>query len=78
MAACIALFGMQELSAFPVDVWMRRILSDLYGMDEKNVREMERRGREDFAPWGGVAQQYLFFYARQNLSVSSQTLHKKE
>lgn len=67
VAACIALFGMQELSAFPVDVWMRRILSDLYGMDEKNVREMERRGREDFAPWGGVAQQYLFFYARQNL-----------
>ena len=78
VAACIALFGMQELSAFPVDVWMRRILSDLYGMDEKNIREMERRGREDFAPWGGVAQQYLFFYARQNLSVSSQTLHKKE
>ena len=67
VAACIALFGMQEMSAFPVDVWMRRILSDLYGMDEKNVREMERRGREDFAPWGGVAQQYLFFYARQNL-----------
>lgn len=65
VAGCIALFGMADLRAFPVDVWMRRIMHEIYGIDEKNVREMERRGREDFAPWGGLAQQYLFFYARQ-------------
>ena len=36
----------------------------LYGMDEKDVRGMEDFAKKNFAPYGGIAQQYLFYYIR--------------
>lgn len=62
VANCIALFGMGLVDSFPIDVWMRRVMHELYGIDEKNVKEMAAFARENFAPYGGIAQQYLFYY----------------
>lgn len=64
VASCVALFGLGFLDAFPIDVWMRRVMHRLYGIDEKNVQQMSSLARESFAPYGGVAQQYLFYYIR--------------
>lgn len=54
VAQCILLYGCGRVDAFPVDVWVKRILARLYpaGLPECT------RGAE------GVAQQYLFHYAR--------------
>ena len=55
VASCAALFGLHQLDAFPVDVWMRRVL------------EAEYPGgypREAYSPYNGVYQQYLFAYVR--------------
>ena len=67
VASCIALFGLGRMQAFPVDVWMRRIMRQLYGIDEKDTDKMQQKAEKNFAPWGGIAQQYLFCYARRNL-----------
>lgn len=64
VASCVALFGLGFLDAFPIDVWMRRVMHRLYGIEEKNVTQMSEFARENFAPYGGIAQQYLFYYIR--------------
>ena len=66
VANCISLFGMQELSSFPIDVWMKRVMSALYGFKESDVTGMAAYAQEHFGQLGGIAQQYLFYYIRQN------------
>ena len=64
VADCILLFGMQQYQCFPVDVWMRRVMHDAYGFDEKDVSGMRDFARRQFGSLGGFAQQYLFYQAR--------------
>lgn len=64
VASCVALFGLGFFNAFPIDVWMRRVMHRLYGIDENNVAAMREFAKENFAPYGGIAQQYLFYYIR--------------
>lgn len=55
VANCAALYGLHMLSAFPVDVWMKKIIAKQYG------------GKFDpavFGEYAGIAQQYMFYFAR--------------
>ena len=52
------------MDAFPIDVWMRRVMNRLYGIDEKDVKGMKAYAAEHFGANGGIAQQYLFYYIR--------------
>lgn len=62
VANCIGLFGLGLVDSFPIDVWMRRVMNRLYGIEENDTKEMAAFAREHFAPFGGIAQQYLFYY----------------
>ena len=55
VAACTLLFGFSRLDAFPVDVWIKRVLERHYsaGFDH-----------HAFGKNAGVAQQYLFYFER--------------
>ena len=64
VANCIMLFGLRDVAAFPVDTWVRHIMNDMYGIDEGDMKEMERFAREKFGGLAGYAQQYLFYYYR--------------
>lgn len=64
VANCILLFGMGQHDRFPVDVWVRRVMHELYGINEKDTRAMTKYAREHFGNLGGFAQQYLFHYIR--------------
>ena len=64
VASCIALFGLGRLEAFPIDVWVRRVMNRLYGIDEKDTKAMNAYAMEHFGENGGIAQQYLFYYIR--------------
>ena len=55
VASCVSLFGLHHLDAFPVDVWMKRILAEQY-------QEGYPFGR--YAPYNGVFQQYMFAWYR--------------
>jgi N-glycosylase/DNA lyase len=65
VASCIMLYSMNKYECFPLDVWMRRVMSQLYGINEKDTKAMEAYVEEHFRPHAGIAQQYLFYYIRQ-------------
>lgn len=61
VADCILLFAYQKYDVFPKDVWIKKVLNDLYGVDEKNF---DLFVSEHFGELAGFAQQYLFYYMR--------------
>ena len=64
VASCIALFGMQDYASFPIDVWVMKVMHELYGLPEGNKKAMAEFAAEHFGELGGFAQQYLFYYMR--------------
>lgn len=63
---CIILFSMQKYSAFPVDVWVKRAMQYFYLAPEVSLSKIRIFAREKFGELSGFAQQYLFYYAREN------------
>lgn len=63
---CILLFGLSRVDSFPVDVWIKRIMEYCYFDGEQSIDTISRFAAEHFGDIGGFAQQYLFFYAREN------------
>lgn len=70
VADCIALFGLGKAEAFPVDVWVKRILRTLYGVTG-TPRQLREFAAQRFGKNAGIAQQYLFHYARAHLEQGS-------
>lgn len=68
VANCVLLFGLGRREAFPVDVWMKRIMEQMY-FDGKATKkqDIEAFAVNKFGDLGGYAQQYLFDYARTTL-----------
>lgn len=66
VADCILLFAYNRKAAFPKDVWIRRVLAELYGLEAKTDAVLEAFVQKQFGAYGGIAQQYLFHYARQS------------
>lgn len=56
VADCVLLFGFSRLECFPKDVWINRVLDTFYPQGFP----------AEFAPVAGLAQQYLFHFARNN------------
>lgn len=55
VASCTALFCMEKFDAFPIDVWIRRVLN------EKFPKDFDPKSLGEYA---GIAQQYMFYGAR--------------
>ncbi|CAB1262282.1 DNA-3-methyladenine glycosylase [Clostridium sp. WLY-B-L2] len=66
VADCIMLFSMQKYSAFPVDVWVKRAMNHFYLAPDVSLRKTRDFGIDKFGQLSGFAQQYLFYYAREN------------
>lgn len=66
VADCIMLFSMAKHSAFPVDVWVKRAMIHFYVAPDVSLNKMRVLAREKFGSLSGLAQQYLFYYAREN------------
>lgn len=66
IADCITLFAFNKKDSFPVDVWIKRVMEYLYFKEEVNKNKVGELGREKFGQYAGVAQQYLFYYGREN------------
>ena len=56
VASCVLLFGLHRMNAFPVDVWVKRILADYYP---------DGYPMEKYSPWNGIFQQYMFAHYRE-------------
>ena len=64
VANCVLLFGLGYTSAFPVDVWIKRIMERLYFQKDTPKDKILRFAEDKFGKYGGYAQQYLFYFAR--------------
>ncbi len=62
--ACIQLFAGLRTDAFPVDVWVRRVLRELYFDHEPTEKEVFNFVSAHFGKMAGYAQQYLFYWRR--------------
>lgn len=70
VADCIMLFSsLKCLEVFPVDVWVRRVMNELYfGLpEESNLKrqQIEKLAHEKYGDLAGIAQQYLFYWKRE-------------
>lgn len=55
VANCVSLFGLHHIEAFPVDVWIKKILDDVYdGSFDLTL----------YDGYAGIVQQYMFYYIR--------------
>lgn len=63
---CILLFGLSKTEAYPIDVWIKRITEHCYFGSEQSIKTISEFAEQKFGSLGGYAQQYLFFYAREN------------
>lgn len=63
---CIILFSMQKYSAFPVDVWVKRAMQYFYLAPDVSLPKIRKFAVDKFGVLSGFAQQYLFYYAREN------------
>jgi len=58
VAECVLLYGFGKVDRYPVDVWIKRVMAAIY----------PEGFPEEFTPTAGIAQQYLFHYARMHQS----------
>ena len=70
VADCILLFSdLKRFEVFPIDVWVRRVMNDLYIHNENeekvNKKQIEKIAQEKFGDLAGLAQQYLFYWRRE-------------
>ncbi len=65
IASCVSLFAYGELNSFPADVWILRMMKDLFGITgtTKSVTEL---GMRMFSPYAGYMQEALYRYYRTN------------
>ena len=66
VADCILLFAFDRKESFPVDVWIKRVMEELYLKEVTPKSKIAMRGREVFGKNAGFANQYLFYYGREN------------
>jgi N-glycosylase/DNA lyase len=67
VANCVMLFAYERLRAFPIDVWIERVLREKYFPRKRKVTSAKLRDfcASYFGEHGGYAQQYLFHHARK-------------
>ena len=66
VADCIMLFAYHRRQTFPVDVWIKRVMETLFIGKEVPKKQVDNYAREIFGDLAGYAQQYLFYYGREN------------
>jgi N-glycosylase/DNA lyase len=62
VANCIALYGLHHIEAFPVDVWIARVIKEIYN-NQFNAGL--------YPGFAGIVQQYMFYYMRHLKGVSA-------
>ena len=65
VADCIMLFSLKKYEVFPVDVWVKRVISELYFENiEQKPQTIQKFAKNQYGNLAGLAQQYLFYWRR--------------
>jgi N-glycosylase/DNA lyase len=74
VADCVLLFALGQGQAFPVDVWMERALKGWYGLSG-SPEALRRQAAGRFGDAAGLAQNFLFHYARTGPELRASLAH---
>jgi len=77
VANCIMLFAMGHFESFPLDVWIKRVMHRVYHIGEGDAKKMQEYAAAHFGVYAGIAQQYLFYYARNKIRENSQNMEQQ-
>lgn len=66
VANCIMLFGLGVKNSFPVDTWINKVYNKLNNTNETNRKKITKELTERYGNLSGYAQQYFFYYFRDN------------
>lgn len=66
VAHCILLYAGRKTDAFPIDVWVSRMLKDYYGKRIQKPRQINLWAKKKFGPACGIAQLFLFHAYRMD------------
>lgn len=67
VADCVMLFALNRFDVFPVDVWVKRVISELYfNKKEQTPNVIHEFAEKQYGNLAGLAQQYLFYWRREN------------
>lgn len=66
VADCIALFSLKKTQAFPVDTWVKKVMEYFYIKEDSSFKIIKEYADNNYGDIAGFAQQYLFYYAREN------------
>lgn len=69
VADCILLFALGRFSVFPTDVWIKRILNNVYSVDDSKIMNFVS---DKYGELAGYAQQYMYYYYRSNPDCAEQ------
>ncbi|MDD3172303.1 MAG: DNA glycosylase [Herbinix sp.] len=61
VANCISLYGLHHIEGFPVDVWIQKVLKEIYN---------NQFDKDKYKGYSGIVQQYMFYYMRHLKSAS--------
>ena len=66
VANCVLIYSLKKYNAFPVDLWVERLLVEDYGLNKKMSLINKRKwGQNYFGKFSGIIQHYLFHYKRK-------------
>ncbi|MGM0686099.1 MAG: DNA-3-methyladenine glycosylase family protein [Promethearchaeati archaeon] len=80
VADCVLLFSLGFLEAFPMDVWINRVIEEHYSIftdDGASYAKKSKAARQYFCEYAGYAQQYLYYYSRGNSCRTSKKKSKR-
>lgn len=66
IADCVCLFSLGHYEAFPVDIWIKRIVSKKYFHRDASEKEVESFCKKRFGENAGIVQQFLYIEAIKN------------
>lgn len=66
VANCILLFGLGAKDVFPVDTWINKVYNKLNNTIETDRKKITKELTERYGNLSGYAQQYFFYYFRDN------------
>ncbi len=77
VADCILLFGYHRQDACPTDVWIERAFVYLFGDSKLTRTAMSDKLSQYFKGFAGYAQQYLFYYIRENSNQNNSKVEEE-
>ncbi|HOV69616.1 MAG TPA: DNA-3-methyladenine glycosylase [Clostridia bacterium] len=66
VAECICLYSLGHMNAFPVDTWIKKSMELYYIGSACSKKAIMEQAKRLYGVNAGIAQQYLFYYAREN------------